>query len=167
MKAKKPIIRMKTPANDGNVCLYYNQGCFHFKLELEGESVIRISFIDPNTAEASTPSSSHPYIGLVDRYLRGASRKLELPYILRTTEFAERVYSATLDITYGQTSTYGTIAANIGSPRASRSVGVTLRNNPLPLIIPCHRVLGANGKLTGFAGGLELKSKLLELEKGQ
>lgn len=165
MKEKNHVLKTSCPQM--KTFLYYNHGSFHFKLELEGGLVKLVGFIDPNDAEASMPNSSHQYINKLGSYLSGECRDLELPHVLKTTEFAARVYAATNAIPPGETRTYGQIAVQIGSPRASRAVGAALRANPLPLIIPCHRVLGANGQLTGFAGGLELKRLLLELEKQQ
>lgn len=81
------------------------------------------------------------------------------------TEFQREVYEAACRIPHGQTSTYGELARSIGKPGAARAVGRALGANPVPVIIPCHRVLGADGSLTGFTGGLETKERLLKLEK--
>jgi len=81
------------------------------------------------------------------------------------TPFQKRVWAALKQIPYGQTRTYSEIAANAGSPRASRAAGSANGKNPIPLIIPCHRVIGASGRLTGYAFGIELKKKLLEIEE--
>lgn len=165
MKAKKNSYINQTPSPAERISLYYNQGCFRFKLELEGDLVVRVGFLKPDGPEAAEPNSAHPYIDMLDCYLRGINQRLELPHALRVTDFARKVYTATSDIPPGETSTYGAIATRIGAPQAARAVGAALRANPLPLIVPCHRVVGASGKLTGFAGGLELKLRLQELEK--
>ena len=80
------------------------------------------------------------------------------------TAFELRVWAALRTIPYGETRSYGAIAAAIGSPRAARAVGMANHRNPLPILIPCHRVIGADGSLTGYAGGLETKRRLLALE---
>ena len=85
-------------------------------------------------------------------------------YGMMGTEFQKSVWAALVRIPYGQTRTYGQIAADIGRPKAARAVGMACNQNPVWIAIPCHRVLGRNGALTGYAGGLDLKQKLLELE---
>ncbi|MBR2062235.1 MAG: methylated-DNA--[Anaerotignum sp.] len=81
------------------------------------------------------------------------------------TEFQQKVWKALTEIPYGETRTYGEIAAAVGNPKAARAVGMANNKNPIGIIIPCHRVVGANGKLVGYAGGMEKKAFLLELER--
>ena len=88
----------------------------------------------------------------------------DLPLLPPGTEFQQEVWSALSTIPYGATVTYGKIAAQIGRPRASRAVGLANGSNPISIVIPCHRVIGSNGKLTGYGGGLERKQTLLQLE---
>lgn len=83
---------------------------------------------------------------------------------LRGTEFQRKVWNELLNIPYGETRTYKEMAKEVGSPRGFRAVGGALNKNPIPIIVPCHRVIGSNGELTGFAGGVRLKRRLLELE---
>lgn len=97
-------------------------------------------------------------------YFAGARRTFDLPLAPHGTAFQRRVWAALRTIPYGETRTYGELAAAIGSPNASRAVGMANHRNPIPIIIPCHRVIGANGTLTGYAGGLEIKRRLLALE---
>ena len=97
-------------------------------------------------------------------YFAGARRTFDLPLAPHGTAFQQRVWAALRAIPYGETRTYGELAAAIGSPNASRAVGMANHRNPIPIIIPCHRVIGENGTLTGYAGGLEVKQKLLALE---
>ena len=97
-------------------------------------------------------------------YLRGKRTGFDLPLAPHGTPFQRAVWDALLEIPYGRTCTYGEVAARIGRPRAVRAVGQANHRNPLPIFIPCHRVIGTNGALTGYAGGLELKRRLLELE---
>ena len=97
-------------------------------------------------------------------YFAGARRTFDLPLAPHGTAFQQRVWAALRAIPYGETCTYGELAAAIGSPNASRAVGMANHRNPISIVIPCHRVIGANGTLTGYAGGLEIKRKLLALE---
>lgn len=97
-------------------------------------------------------------------YFAGARRTFDLPLAPHGTAFQRRVWAALRTIPYGETRTYGELAAAIGNPSACRAVGMANHRNPIPIIIPCHRVIGANGTLTGYAGGLEIKRRLLALE---
>lgn len=97
-------------------------------------------------------------------YLRGERRSFDLPLDPMGTPFQQAVWAELRRIPYGETRSYGQVAAGIGKPKAVRAVGQANHRNPLPIFIPCHRVIGASGKLTGYGGGLDLKQKLLELE---
>lgn len=100
-------------------------------------------------------------------YLNGERKKFSLPLDLRGTDFQIRVWKELLNIPYGNTATYKEVANFIGKPKAFRAVGNALNKNPVLIVVPCHRVIGSNGKLVGFRGGLELKRKLLNLESQQ
>ena len=97
-------------------------------------------------------------------YVRGQLTTFSLPVDPQGTPFQRAVWAALLNIPFGQTRTYGQIAAAIGRPDAARAVGTACGSNPIGLVIPCHRVVGADGSLTGYAGGLDLKAQLLEHE---
>ena len=97
-------------------------------------------------------------------YFDGKRRVFELPLKPEGTPFQLRVWNALLEIPYGETISYGELAARIGDRSASRAVGLANGSNPLPIVIPCHRVIGSNGKLTGYGGGLPIKERLLALE---
>ncbi|MFC2078713.1 methylated-DNA--[protein]-cysteine S-methyltransferase [Candidatus Bipolaricaulota bacterium] len=99
-------------------------------------------------------------------FLRGELRKFTVPVDLRGTEFQCAVWNAIAAIPYGQTTSYGELADSIQRPKATRAVGQATGANPVPIIIPCHRVIGSSGGLTGFGGGLPLKERLLGLERG-
>lgn len=101
----------------------------------------------------------------LEEYLAGERKGFDLPLCPRGTPFQKKVWQALQSIPYGQTCSYGEIAAQIGQPRACRAVGMANHRNPILILIPCHRVVGKNGSLTGYAAGLELKQRLLELEK--
>ncbi len=113
--------------------------------------------------QALTEAMRWPYAELTE-YLDGKRKIFTFPYQLTVTPFERRVYQGLLQIPYGQVSTYKDIAIGAGSPKGFRAVGQAAHKNPLPLLIPCHRVIGSNHKLTGFAGGLGVKEGLLKLE---
>ncbi len=100
-------------------------------------------------------------------YFAGELENFDLDLAPDGTLFQQRVWKELLNIPYGETISYGTLAKRIGNPNASRAVGLANGSNPIPIIIPCHRVIGSNGKLTGYGGGLPIKEKLLALEKRQ
>lgn len=98
-------------------------------------------------------------------YFNGQRKEFTIPLYPVGTEFQEKVWKCLLQIPYGKTCSYAEIAEKIGNPAAVRAVGTAIGNNPISIIIPCHRVIGKDGSLTGFAGGLENKRALLELER--
>lgn len=98
-------------------------------------------------------------------YLAGERRVFDLPLAPQGTPFQQRVWAALGDIPYGQTRSYRDIAFLMGCPRGFRAVGMACNRNPIPIIIPCHRVIGAGGALTGYAGGTQLKQALLNMEQ--
>lgn len=99
-------------------------------------------------------------------YFRGELRQFTVPLDLRGTDFQLQCWRALLEIPYGETRSYADIARLVGRPQAFRAVGMANHSNPIPIIVPCHRVLAANGTLCGYGGGLDIKRKLLELERG-
>ena len=100
-------------------------------------------------------------------YFAGERTEFDLPMKPAGKPFQLRVWSELRRIPYGQTISYGQLARRIGQPTASRAVGLANGANPVPIVIPCHRVIGVNGKLTGFGGGIDVKEKLLALERGE
>lgn len=122
------------------------------------------------------PAPSHPRgeDGIIaaarrqlDLYFMGKLQAFDLPLAAKGTPFQQKVWAALRAIPYGATRSYAQQAAAIGQPKAMRAVGLANGRNPIPIIVPCHRVIGANGSLTGFGGGIERKRALLELEQGQ
>lgn len=103
----------------------------------------------------------------LDEYFAGRRRVFELPLNPQGTDFQQRVWQALRGIAFGMTKSYGHLAQELGSPRAVRAVGGANGRNPISIIIPCHRVIGSRGALTGFGGGLQRKRFLLALESGQ
>jgi methylated-DNA-[protein]-cysteine S-methyltransferase len=103
--------------------------------------------------------------GELDEYFAGRRRAFDLQLDLRAAPaFHKRVLAELSRVEYGHTTTYGMLAAQVGAPRAARAVGTVMNRNPLPIVLPCHRVVGANGSLTGYGGGLDRKEWLLRLE---
>jgi methylated-DNA-[protein]-cysteine S-methyltransferase len=100
----------------------------------------------------------------LDEYFEGKRRDFDLPLDLRVAPFHEAVLLELARVPYGQVDTYGHLAALVGRPKAARAVGTVMNRNPIPIVLPCHRIVGANGSLTGYAGGLPTKRHLLELE---
>src|SRR4051812_37774974 len=100
----------------------------------------------------------------LDEYFEGRRREFDVPLDLRVAPFHEAVLHELARVPYGRTETYGSLAAKVGRPRAARAVGTVMNRNPIPIVLPCHRIVGANGSLTGYAGGLHVKRALLELE---
>lgn len=100
----------------------------------------------------------------LEQYFHGRRRTFEFPLKMKGTEFQKQVWNELLKIPYGETRSYSEIAQNIQNPRAVRAVGMANHRNPLAIVIPCHRVIGKDGSMTGYAGGLERKKMLLELE---
>jgi methylated-DNA-[protein]-cysteine S-methyltransferase len=136
----------------------------------DGESLIQVGFqsgprplrrVEGWVADAAPFAAA---IAQLEEYFAGRRRRFDLPLAPRGTEFQRRVWRALTEIPYGQTLSYGELARRIGKPSASRAVGLANGANPLPIIVPCHRVIGSDGTLTGFGGGLPIKRKLLALE---
>jgi methylated-DNA-[protein]-cysteine S-methyltransferase len=145
------------------------------RLTLVAEGTILIAVLWPNDRPLRIKLGDmaedlhHPVLIETERqlteYFHGDRRAFELPIHLRGTAFQQRVWQELLRIPYGQTRSYGHLAVAIGNGSASRAVGLANSKNPLSIVVPCHRVIGAAGRLTGFAGGLETKARLLELER--
>jgi len=111
------------------------------------------------------PRAIDPARRQLSSYFEGDLREFELPLDLRLyAEFQRAVLELLGRVPYGSTTTYGALAAGAGRPRAARAVGMVMNRNPIPIVLPCHRVVGSTGKLVGYAGGLERKEQLLRLE---
>lgn len=116
----------------------------------------------PNKNEA-TPLIKQTYQQIVE-YLEGKRKEFNVPIQMQGTPFQIKVWQELQNIPYGQTRSYQDIANAVGNPKACRAVGMANYNNPIAIIVPCHRVIGKNKKLVGYAGGLDIKEKLLEIE---
>ncbi len=123
------------------------------------EDVIHEDFITNETEVLKVAS------GQLYEYLSGKRKNFSLPLAPQGTAFMKQVWQCLTQIPYGETRSYKEIAAACGNPKASRAVGMANNRNPIPVIIPCHRVIGSTGKLIGYRGGLVVKQKLMEIEK--
>lgn len=103
----------------------------------------------------------------LQEYFTGERTAFSLPFAPEGTPFQQMVWQSLCAIPYGETRSYAQIAQSVGNPRACRAVGMANHRNPLPVFVPCHRVIGANGSMVGYGGGLEIKLKLLRLESGE
>ncbi len=119
---------------------------------------------DSRNTVVETPMIKIAYEQLRE-YFAGTRKQFDFPLDLQGTEFQKKVWKALMEIPYGHTYSYGQIAAAIGQPKASRAVGMANNRNPVCIAVPCHRVIGSNGKLVGYAEGLHIKEYLLQLEK--
>ena len=133
-------------------------------------ALLEIGFADgPRPASPPADAKELPdrfaaVVGQLEEYFRGERRMFDLALAPRGTPFQQNVWQALCDIPFGESTSYGEIARRIGNPKAVRAVGLANGRNPLPIVIPCHRVIGANGTLTGYGGGLPIKRRLLALE---
>lgn len=144
------------------------------KLVASGKGLVAVLWQNDNPNRVRlgelVKQDSHPLLIEAERQLReyfeGKRKSFSLALDLRGTSFQRNVWEALLAIPFGQTRSYRDLAKRLGNPQATRAVGAANGRNPISIIVPCHRVIGSNGKLTGFAGGLEVKARLLELEQG-
>lgn len=121
---------------------------------------------DPSrTGWSPNPRAFGQAVEQLAAYFAGELTEFSFPFDLRGSEFQRRVWEALLTISYGETRSYGEIAGQIGAPGSARAVGLANGHNPIAIVVPCHRVIGANGSLTGYGGGLDRKRALLELER--
>jgi len=133
----------------------------------------RIDFVDgrhparPEATWENDPAPLRETVRQLEAYFAGELESFDLRLAPEGTSFQLAVWKRLCEIPYGKTISYGELARRIGNPNASRAVGLANGSNPIPIIIPCHRVIGSNGKLTGYGGGLPIKEKLLALERRQ
>lgn len=136
-------------------------------LTAEDNNLLRIDFGSQRPTNAIKKAT--PVLNLaaqqLEEYFHGLRRDFTIPLKASGTQFQQQVWQALIYIPYGMTYTYKELAETIGKPKASRAVGSACNRNPLPIVIPCHRVIGSSGSLTGYAGGLELKAMLLKMEE--
>ncbi len=139
----------------------------NLRLVSNGTQLLKIEFDHQYSDDAGIESSDAVLTACAAQlaeYFTGVRQHFELPLAAKGTTFQHAVWDALADIPYGELRSYRDIARTIGNPRAVRAVGAANGRNPLPIVVPCHRVIGSNGSLTGFAGGLGAKAYLLKLE---
>lgn len=135
------------------------------KIGYRGEVLLLLQKVDePNDIGKKTDFTDYVYSEITE-YLKGERTSFDVAYELEGTEFQKKVWEELTKIPYGETRTYKEIAVAIGNPNACRAVGMANNKNPLMMIVPCHRVIGANGKLVGYGGGLAMKRELLAMER--
>ncbi len=143
----------------------YDTELGQFYFEYKDDIITAIKKADGiNENEAKKTSITEKAFLEILEYLKGERKQFTFKYEARGTEFQKKVWSALCDIPYGQTRSYKDIAKAIGNEKASRAVGMANNKNPIIIAVPCHRVIGANGKLVGYAGGMQMKEYLLKME---
>lgn len=146
---------------------FYKTTIGYIGIEENGTAITRIFF--PNKGQDINCGKETELIqeagNQLEEYLTGRRRQFDLPLAPKGTEFQKAVWNALLEIPYGETRSYKQIAEQIGNPKAMRAVGLANNRNPIVIMIPCHRVIGTDGRLVGYGGGVELKQKLLLLER--
>lgn len=158
------------PVNKENQSCYYVSPVGVLKIHATAKGISAIQFLgDMGLSQEHLPIPAHPFLDQtveqLNEYFEGRRQEFSIPLAPKGTPFQFEVWDALMEIPYGITCSYGEVAAAIGRPRASRAVGRANNANPLPILIPCHRVIGADGSLVGYGGGLEIKKKLLALEQ--
>jgi methylated-DNA-[protein]-cysteine S-methyltransferase len=130
-----------------------------------GSAITRISFTNKKVVSIGTKNSELERAEKqLNEYFSGKRKSFDLSLSLDGTEFQKKVWNALMQIPYGETRSYKEVAEMIGSPKAHRAVGAAVKNNPIPIIIPCHRVIRSNGDIGEYSGGFDIKRKLLQLE---
>lgn len=119
---------------------------------------------DDISGDKKSPLSDLAFSQL-EEYFNGKRKVFDFPLEMQGTEFQKKVWKALCDIPYGETRTYKEIAIAVGNPKACRAVGMANNKNPISIVVPCHRVIGSDGKLVGYGGGIDMKIALLDLEK--
>ena len=151
-------------------CTFIDSPVGTLTLVTEGDAVVNIHFGSggqaPRLSGQAKAPVLHQVIEQLEEYFDGKRKAFDIPLALRGTPFQLSCWNALREIGYGETRSYSEIARVIGRPAAVRAVGAANGANPIPIIIPCHRVIGSNGALTGFGGGLDVKRRLLDFEAG-
>ena len=148
---------------------YYSSSFGCIKIAYQGDALTEVAFvvgIEQQEAPLLSVRSalSDRAFAELEAYFAGKRKQFTLPLLPKGTAFQQKVWNALLAIPYGQTRSYKQIASAIGQPKACRAVGMANNKNPLAIVIPCHRVIGSNGRMVGYASGLDRKANLLQLE---
>lgn len=147
-------------------CFSYHTAIGKLYISTEEASVIRISFAEDARKDVIREETDimKQTFSQLEEYLKGERTSFDLQLNPEGTPYQKKVWSVLSSIPYGEVRSYKQVAEAAGNPKASRAVGMANNKNPIMIVIPCHRVIGANGKLVGYAGGLEVKERLLKLE---
>ncbi|TSC56458.1 MAG: methylated-DNA-[protein]-cysteine S-methyltransferase [Parcubacteria group bacterium Gr01-1014_18] len=143
--------------------VYYHSPIGILEIKSDGRSVIGLNFVEKAGENQPCPVLELA-LGQIDEYFHGHRRDFDLPLDLDGTDFQKKVWAELRKIPYGETRSYGELADSIGNKNASRAVGMANNRNPIGIIVPCHRVIGKNGSMIGYAGGLEKKEWLVRHE---
>jgi len=155
---------------------FYSSPVGILEIRSDGTTITSIHFLDSDKSELPAESDEiiAKCVNQLDEFFQGRRSVFDLPLNPKGTDFQRRVWDKVVEIPFGETTSYGAVATSLGDPNLNRAVGLANGANPVPIIIPCHRVIGSNGSLTGYAGGLERKKWLLnhelkhyEVTKGQ
>lgn len=142
----------------------YNTKIGKLYITADSDAITAISTQKPSGDEKETTLTKKAFLQL-EEYFAGKRKTFDLPLKLDGTEFQKRVWQELLKIPYGKTISYKELAKAVGNEKACRAVGMANNKNKIMIVIPCHRVVGSNGDLTGYAGGLDIKKQLIDLEK--
>ncbi len=147
--------------------IFYREpfGELYLVIELDEDTITGISFCEKQTISIPVTETEHEVYKQLDAYFSGDLKEFNLPFFATGTVFQLMVWEELLRIPYGETITYGELATRIGKPGSARAVGNALHQNPVAILLPCHRVVGSKGELTGFAGGVKTKKYLLDMER--
>ena len=145
--------------------VYFKSPIGTIEISASKNGITRVDFIESQEVSSSVPDRLCECIKQLNEYFEGTRREFNLKLFLDGTKFQKQVWRKLIDIPYGETASYGAIAQSLSNPKAVRAVGGANHNNKISIIIPCHRVIAKDGKLTGYAGGLWRKEWLIEHEK--
>lgn len=152
-------------AKEHELCTYVDTPIGFIQIKSTQQCISSIKFVEAKqNSDNDSPELNKAKTQIID-YLRGKRKHFDFPICFNGTNFQKKVWTALQSIPYGVTVRYCDIAKSIGHPKAMRAVGAANRSNPIGIVIPCHRVIGKNGTLTGYAGGLRRKAWLLDLEQ--
>lgn len=143
---------------------YINNDIGIFKIEANDHAVVKISYVD-NHKQSNPNEITKKAVLELNEYFNKKRKVFTFPIEYKSTVFREKVWKELLNIPYGDTRSYSDIASVIGNPKAARAVGQAVHFNPLLIVVPCHRIIASGNKIGGFACGIDVKMKLLELEK--
>ena len=150
---------------DQGICTYIDTPIGYIQIKSSDKLISSIEFVEEKYNNDGYSSELNRARSQVVEYLQGERKQFDFPIRLNGTPFQKKVWTVLQSIPYGITVSYFDIAKSIGHPRAMRAVGAANRSNPIGIVVPCHRVIGKNGTLTGYAGGLHRKAWLLTLEQ--